>query len=377
MTLYDFIFTKKQPQKYYRHIAFWVAQFLFWTFWAAGFFYKIDEFILDALKFHGFFLLDMGYTYTIVYFLVPGYFERKRYVIFGGLFIILTLVTYLLFMLYLFWLNDLTRAPKDEQLLSGWYFSMNFIINGPPVICAMFLTFRMLKNFYIKMEEKQTLTKENTNAELQLLKAQVHPHFLFNTLNNIYSFALNKSPEAGDLVLKLKNTIRYMVYDCEAELVPLEKEIKMIEDYLGLEQVRYGNRLNLQVEIKGYYQNKLIAPLLLIPFVENSFKHGSSKMLQNPWIKIGIYINDNALRFELSNSKPHAPIATNSKKGIGLKNVQKRLALLYPNQYKLNIHSSNEVFFVEMELPLLNDEKQNAIGETTNKALNTEKIAYA
>jgi LytS/YehU family sensor histidine kinase len=226
------------------------------------------------------------------------------------------------------------------------------------------------------MEEKKILIKENAQAELQLLKAQVHPHFLFNTLNNIYSFTLGNSPEAGSLVLKLKDTVRYMIYDCEAALVPLEKEIKMIEDYIGLEQVRYGKRLNLEVEIKRIYEDKLIAPLLLIPFVENSFKHGSSKMLQGPWIKLRIESKENLLLFQLHNSKPEKADTINNKKGIGLKNIQKRLELLYPNQYKLNIQSSDDVFSVEMALPLLSKEEY-AEAATIKENFNTERLAYA
>ena len=150
----------------------------------------------------------------------------------------------------------------------------------------------------------ETLAKENANAELQLLKAQVHPHFLFNTLNNIYSFSLNQSPQAGTLVKKLSGMLGYMIHECEEKLVPLEKELKLIQDYMGLEKVRYGKRLDMQVEIHGDFENKFIAPLLMIPFVENSFKHGTSQMLQHPWIKLEITTVRNQLFFKLSNSKP-------------------------------------------------------------------------
>ena len=165
---------------------------------------------------------------------------------------------------------------------------MHFIINGPPVICAIFLTVKMLKNYYLKMQEKTSIIKESADAELQLLKAQIHPHFLFNTLNNIYSFNLDKSPLAADLVLKLSHTLKYMVNDCEAALVPLDKELKMLQDYIGLEKVRYGKRLKITADITGDSKNKLITPLLMIPFVENSFKHGASKMLEHPWIRMQI-----------------------------------------------------------------------------------------
>lgn len=354
MTLHDFIFTIKKPAKYYRHIAFWAAQFFLWTFWTGSFFYGFTKGIMWSLNSQGFYILHIIYAYLVVYYFYPEFLVKKRIFKFGMWIFILTVLSYLLFVINLLWQSDtLINFTRDKNLLlKTWYFSMNFISMGPPVVCAMFLTFKMLKNFYIKMEEKISLTKENANAELQLLKAQVHPHFLFNTLNNIYSFALTKSTQAPKLVMNLSNTIRYMVYDCDAPLVPLEKEIKMLNDYIELEKVRYGSRLKTKISIQGDYQNKLIAPLLLIPFAENSFKHGTSKMLRHPWMKLHILVQENTLSFELSNSKPLEASMANGKNGIGLKNVQKRLALLYPSKHELTISSTEDEYAVKMSIPL-------------------------
>ena len=146
-----------------------------------------------------------------------------------------------------------------------------------------------------------------------MLKAQVHPHFLFNTLNNIYSFVLTGDHRAATSVDKLAGMIDYMRTDGENALVPLDKEIGLIKDYIGLEKVRYGNRLELKMEITGETQNMAIAPLLMIPFVENCFKHGVSVMRGNQWIHLIINIKDNQFHFRLSNSKPsNSP----SQKGI-------------------------------------------------------------
>ena len=213
----------------------------------------------------------------------------------------------------------------------------------------------MLKNYYIKMEEKQKLIKETAIAEMQLLKAQVHPHFLFNTLNNIYSFALNKNPEAGDLVLKLKDTTRYMVYECDTALVPLQKEIKMLEDYLELEKVRYGKRLKIEINIDGECENKMVTPLLMIPFVENSFKHGASKMLQHPWVDLNITVDGQYLFFVLSNSRPEETSLPQHNGRIGLNNVKKRLQLLYPNAHELSIVNGSGSYEVFMKINLGNE----------------------
>lgn len=365
MTIYDFIFTKKKPQKYYRHITFWVVQFLFWAFIVTGFFNKFNtEYLLFQLGLHCYFILDIAYTYTIVYYILPKYFTTRRYTKFSCAIFFLSLSTYVLFVFYYLWHFNIFKESHDQQLLMTWYFTMNFIINGPPVICAMFLTSKMLKNYYIKMEEKQMLIKEAVNAEMQLLQAQVHPHFLFNTLNNIYSFALNKSPEAGNLVLKLKNTIRYMVYECDTALVPLQKEIKMLKDYLELEKVRYGDRLEIEVGLDGKFENKIIPPLLMIPFLENSFKHGTSRMLRDPWIKLFIQADEDILHFTLTNSKPADEII-NEKGGIGLNNVKKRLQLLYPSNHLLTIEATTNTFTVNMQIPLqqMNETNQYSTNE--------------
>jgi len=215
----------------------------------------------------------------------------------------------------------------------------------------VFIALKMFKTWYMKQHEKKMLLKANADAEIELLKAQVQPHFLFNTLNNIYSFTLDKSSKAEELVLQLSDMLKYMINECDAEFVLLEKEIVIIKNYMGLEKVRYGNRLKIETAIIGNYQGKLVAPLLMFPFVENSFKHGTSKMLDHPWIKLYIKITDDELFFSLSNSKP-AHENKNGKGGIGLKNVKKRLQLLYPHSHSLLISSGADVFSVEMKLPL-------------------------
>jgi LytS/YehU family sensor histidine kinase len=194
---------------------------------------------------------------------------------------------------------------------------------------------------------------ENAKAELELLKSRIHPHFLFNTLNNIYSFILNKSPQASAHLIKLSDMLRYMVTECHQPMVPLEKEITMIQNYFGLEQTRYGNHLDVQVDIKGESREMFIAPLLLIPFVENSFKHGTSKMLNRPWIKLSIDIQHEQLQLSLINSKPVRNQEDLAKGGIGLTNVKKRLRILYPGEHQLKLESASDYFGVYLQVPLI------------------------
>jgi LytS/YehU family sensor histidine kinase len=269
------------------------------------------------------------------------------------------------------------RVRSAIGLSGGFAFFYNFrpgiirVFGNPPLICCLFLSIKILKNWHLEQVKSETLATENANAELQLLKAQVHPHFLFNTLNNIYSFSLYQSPQAGTLVRKLSGMLNYMIHECEERLVPLEKELTLIQDYMALEKVRYGKRLDMQVEIHGDFENKFIAPLLMIPFVENSFKHGTSQMLQHPWIKLEITTVGNQLFLKLSNSKPSLVQVNKQNKGIGLLNVKKRLQLLYPGKHQLDISSTEEIFTVNMQLLL----EEYAFTENTT-ILTNKAFAY-
>jgi sensor histidine kinase YesM len=302
--------------------------------------------------------------YLIVYWLIPKFLLRKKYTLFFcGVFISSVAV--------IFFVDILTYKKFD--FLSVWMGVASYISRAGPVFCLIFIMIKMLKTWYLKEREKDTLLKENLNAELQLLKAQVHPHFLFNTLNNIYSFILSDAAKAQSHVKKFEEMLRYMITECDQPFVALSKEINMINDYAALEKVRYGNRLDMEIVITGDHKNKMIAPLLMIPFVENSFKHGTSQMLRHPWVKLEITCIGNQLFFNLSNSKPSVQIATKQTKGIGLVNVKKRLTLLYPGKHQLDIDSTDDSFVVNMQIML---EEESLL--TKNKIAQPEKtIAYA
>jgi len=355
MKLYDFITSKRSPDRYYRHIAFWLLRYLFIVQMIFGSMYFFRDLNLgesmNAAFIYALYAVtaEMIFTYSIVYWLIPNFFKARKFLFVAGLVLLSALLVIAESPVYIQWYS-LESLPKYSFVLI-WE-CVAIITASSHVICVLFIACRLFKNYYIKMEERETLVRENASAEMQLLKAQVHPHFLFNTLNNIYSFALKKSPESGDLVLKLSDTLKYMINDCEAPFVPVQKELKLIEDYIGLEKVRYGNRLDMQLEINGDYEKKFIAPLLLIPFVENSFKHGASKTLKHPWIKLEICLKEDLLYMNLSNNKPLETLPSNGKNGIGLKNVQKRLQILYPGKHALIIKSTEGEFSIKLQIPL-------------------------
>ena len=190
---------------------------------------------------------------------------------------------------------------------------------------------KLLKRWWIKQKETEQLAREKLSAELQLLKAQVHPHFLFNALNNIYSFALEGSPRAPEMIQKLSGLLHYMLYECKQPLVPLERELRMIQNYISLEKIRYGTIEDKNGNpVTAGQDDLVVAPLLLIPFVENSFKHGTSKMLSNPEISLTIMVRKSILYFNVTNSRPPAieEISFPWLPGPGIKNVKKRLGFI-------------------------------------------------
>jgi LytS/YehU family sensor histidine kinase len=231
------------------------------------------------------------------------------------------------------------------------YFSIysNIHCTGTFVAASIMLAVKYYKNWFIKERENASLIYQNSKAELQLLKAQVHPHFLFNTLNNIYALMLDDSPKAITVLNELSGMIRYMTDEASGAVVPIGKEIIMLMDYIGLEKIRYGERLEMITEIKlDESQDLLIAPLLMIPFVENSFKHGASNAIDNARILLQISTDHDQLFFNLSNNINPIPERGNERIKIGLKNVKKRLQILYPDKHSLHFIESDGIFTVTM-----------------------------
>jgi LytS/YehU family sensor histidine kinase len=204
-----------------------------------------------------------------------------------------------------------------------------------------------------KQQEWAQAEKEKTTAELQLLKAQVHPHFLFNTLNNIYSFSLENSKKTPGMILKLSSLLSYMLYECKADLVSLEKELEVMKNYIDLEKERYGDNIEISLNVEGDIQNKQIAPLLLLPFLENAFKHGTSEQLEKPWLSMDVIVKDQMLKCKIVNSKNEfVPL---SEKGIGIDNIKKRLQFLYPGKHELKINDEGDFFVVSLLVELVNN----------------------
>lgn len=299
-------------------------------------------------------------VYMLLYTIVPRYILKARYrqaiwwtalLILGGAIISALMYATLIdpirthFMVY----NGIRFQSPNwvENLPTGFIFSLRAVVT----VAGFATAIKLMKHWYEKEYRNNILQKEKLDAELQSLKAQLHPHFLFNTLNNIYSITENVSPAATDILLKLSALLRYILYECNLPLVKLSQECRLVEDYIALEKIRYTD-IDLVLNLPANTDQYSIAPLLLLPLVENCFKHGTSKVLEQPWINITLEIKDGVLLAKLINGKPATVEGLAIKEGIGLANVKRRLGLLYPNMHDLVIIAEEDVFIVQLKLSL-------------------------
>lgn len=216
--------------------------------------------------------------------------------------------------------------------------------------------FKLFADWLKQRKETDALRQEKKEAELNFLRSQTNPHFLFNTLNSIYGLALQKSEKTPSLILKLSDILSYTLYESGVPMVSLEKEIKLIENIIALEKERFEKRVDIVFERKGAFDNRQVPPLLLVPLVENAFKHGVKNEVGKGWIKISLLLNDSKLYFEIENSIPERTDASVDEKGLGLKNVSRRLELIYGENHNLMIKNSGNTFLVSLEINFINEQ---------------------
>jgi len=240
------------------------------------------------------------------------------------------------------------------QILTDPYYL--FTVYAPAVYLfpLVMLVIKTTKDHLKEKHQLDILKKEKATTELNFLKAQIHPHFLFNTLNNLYTLTLNKSEVAPEVVVKLSEILDYMLYECGDPTVNISKIEKLIQHYIDLEQLRYGEELDLVFDRQIDDLETEVAPLILLPLVENAFKHGASKDLINPKVHISLKVIGQKLNFNIFNSKPTLiqEDEQNTKNGIGSTNIKRRLDLIYPNKYELNIDEQENSYNLGLEINL-------------------------
>ena len=296
----------------------------------------------------------MTISYFVVYFLVPKYLLKKLYksfILYTIYTLILSIYAIILSVLFaLVYLADLN--PENASPITK---TLPFIILGVFFVVLIVVTLSLILHNYKSIVKNEDLKNKILQTQLQLkeqelklLKMQIHPHFLFNSLNTIYGFALKKGEETPKMILKLSNLLDYILYQIEKPSVSLENEIYHLQDYISLEKLRFHDTLQVNLIKESAVENINIAPMMLIPFVENSFKHGA---IVNGVLVINILIKkiDNTILFEVENSIIEI---SKSEGGIGLENIQKRLKMLYPNAHTLEINENDQRFKVSLTLQL-------------------------
>lgn len=346
MTLKNFYqFLNKRPVI---HLMFWILFVLIGSFlfsYQQNFPYSF--FLINFLIHLPVFIL---FTYSVVYYLVPAFLLKRMYWLFFLSLFFASVFAALLRILvgrYIYYALFIPEVLHPKEWINANIFFLNVIwILGPATVFAMFKYYRNWMNSQILTNEAE---RKHLASELQLLKSQLNPHFLFNTFNNLYVLALQKSDKTPAIISKMSDLFHYILYECNALEVPVSKEIKLIDDYIELEELRYSDRLSLTFEKDLDNPECLIPPMLLYTFVENCFKHGSSPDPGSPWIKLLIRVQNNNFSFEATNSIPPTNWNNNEiQDGVGLSNIKRRLELIYPKNHQLEIRKGDGLFFIRL-----------------------------
>ena len=326
-----------------------LVHFLFW-------FYMLNQLLFpfytgkagsdtttDALLYLGLSMIN----FYIIYFSFPFFLKIKQWFIsiIIGIGLIMMISGFKYFIDVIFWKNLMHVSSKESPDMNLWFYN-EIRLTIMYSIYAVLIRFAI--NWFETQKLKAELINQNQASELALLRSQVNPHFLFNTLNNVYSLVYKKSDDAPAALMKLSSIMRYMLYDATSDKVLLEKEIEYLQSFIELQKLRLRQKEVVEFKMGGNTNGKTIAPMLLIPFVENAFKHGS-KAEPHPAIRINLFVDQQQIIFQITNPiLKNAGMSTGHANGIGLNNIRRRLELLYPGKYTLDISDDNTVYAVKL-----------------------------
>lgn len=297
-------------------------------------------------------LINLAFYMLVVYtnlgYLVPRFLHQKYFIPYV-LLLFATVAIYTPIQTLTLYLTYQEAEPREFLIMNQPYiFLLQFLFAGGSTVIKIFSTWQRQERDKIELE------RQGMQSELKFLRSQINPHFLFNTLNSLYALSLKKDDKTPEIVLKLSEILRYMLYECNERRVPLVKEINYIQNYLALEQLRQAGDTEITFSQEGLIADQQIAPLLFIPFLENSFKHGLNPQIGYGYVHVALKVNDNELLFEIRNSRPERTEvpAPSPHSGIGLLNVRQRLTLLYPGHYTLDHKDNSQEYVVTLSLNL-------------------------
>lgn len=330
------------------HISFWLV-YLVLNSWLGSIFNRVEltkAFLGEAAVLPVKILL----TYFIFYYIIPLYLDRDKVWKLVGLSLLAFIIATLLYRVVTAWL--FFPAFEPERIIPFFYWPGLYLTTFDLFITvAAATTIKMIRVHYKSLEFEQELLREKLQSELKFLRAQINPHFLFNTLNNLFVLARKKSDRTADAIMMLSKIMRFVLYDCRTPRIPVADEARIIQDYIELEKLRYNTRLEVQYRENIAPPGGSIAPLLLLPFVENSFKHGAGGTTGDARIEIKLQLANNVLEFEVVNTVDEVERPPNPE-GIGLKNVKRQLDLIYPDRYELSAGRENGTFRAHLKVRL-------------------------
>lgn len=324
------------------HLLFWFTYIITITFFF-GEFLNIHK-IFTRTLISAFF--NAMVIYLNLYILLPRYFENQKYlkylVLINSAVIVITVLRA--------WCDTLipkgTDTPTfiDNYLLSLPHFLG--IALSAYILLMLTSSVKFIKDYFMNIQMREQILRIKYESELKNLKNQLNPHFLFNTLNNIYSYAYLKSDRAGPMILMLSDMMRYVLYECDDDRVPMLKEIEYLRNYIELQKMKKEAEQNINFEVIGDFSKVMIEPLLFLPLFENVFKHGNLDDVENGWMKAKLEFNSGMVMLDLANSFVSSKFSKTKNGGIGLKNIKERLNILYPGKHGITIVNQNNVFSI-------------------------------
>lgn len=329
--------------------------FFHFSFWIMFYFFMV---LIDTSSYPTWFVLvdklvDISFYILIVYvnilFLFPTFLQKRNL-----LYYLIALILLVLLITPIQTLSMIILYQDNSAFVAELLENRTIIFLRCLLIGLISTGYKVTSDWFMLQNEKRELQSQNLQSELNFLKAQINPHFFFNTLNNLYALTLKKSDLAPEIVLRLSEMMRYMLYESNESEVTLEKEIKYVKNYIELERLRQAAKFKIDFQLTGKLNGQKIAPLMFIPFLENSFKHGLDKQIDSGYVNIRLQLDESMVILDIENSKPLVPALNNEKTsgGIGLENVKRRLNLLYPNKHNLNIENDSTSFKVLLNIEL-------------------------
>ncbi len=335
-------FNRLIRNRFLQHLFFWCLSFLVLmnVLKVSAEIKTID--LIYAAIFH---IPIVAVVYINLRLLFPFFLEKGKYLLYSLL--ILSLIA-LGSGFYLVLFNKWV-----DYFFEGYYFIAFYGFWDISLYFAVYLVATSLLRLARGWFRLQEIESERNKAELKALRSQINPHFLFNSLNSIYSLARKNSKEVPEKIVQLSDLLRHIIYDSDRDYIPLEKEIGMIRNYITLQNLRTDEQHKINLHVDGEVKEKMIAPMVILPFVENSFKHGLKGGADNAFVNILLTVSDHKLDLKIANSKGKSAGETDLRyQGIGIENVRKRLEMLYPGRHKLKITETEQTFTVDLQVEI-------------------------